>query len=291
MSQKLLLLLFLFLVGTGSVKAENKKDSCWTTAGYVGLKFSQVSLSNWAAGGNNAIAFDVQGTYQADFKKGKHIWNNRIELAYGLNKNKGEGTQKTIDKIYLNTNYGYAIYKKLYLSALLNFQSQFSPGYDYSVSRDISVSEFMAPGYLTIGPGLSWIPNNYFTATFSPLTWRGTFVLNDRLSEEGAYGVEPGKKVLSEWGANLKLEGRYEFLKNMTIYSRADFYSNYKHDPQNIDINWEVQLNMAINKWFFTTLTTNLLYDNDIKIAQSDGSKGPRVQFKEILGVGLQFNF
>lgn len=77
----------------------------------------------------------------------------------------------------------------------------------------------------------------------------------------------------------------------MTIYSRADFYSNYKHDPQNIDINWEVQLNMAINKWFFTTLTTNLLYDNDIKIAQSDGSKGPRVQFKEILGVGLQFNF
>ena len=30
---------------------------------------------------------------------------------------------------------------------------------------------------------------------------------------------------------------------------------------------------------------------NDVKIAQKDGTKGSRVQFKEILGVGVQFNF
>lgn len=271
--------------------AKVSKDSIWTTSGNVGLKFTQVSLTNWATGGNNAIAFDMQGAYQADLKKGKHIWNNRIELAYGLNKNKGEGTQKTNDKIYLNTNYGYELYKKLYFSALLNFQSQFSPGYDYSVNKNISISEFMAPGYLMVGPGISWIPNKYFTATLSPISWRGTFVLNNRLSNEGAYGVTPGKKVFSQWGANLKLEGKYEFLKNMTIYSRADFFSDYTHNPQNIDVNWEIQLNMNINKWFSTTLTTNLVYDDDIKILQPDGSKGPRVQFKEVLGVGVQFNF
>ena len=58
-----------------------------------------------------------------------------------------------------------------------------------------------------------------------------------------------------------------------------------------MDVRWEVQLNMAINKWFSTTLSTNLLYDNDVKIAQKDGTAGPRVQFKEVLGVGLQINF
>ena len=31
--------------------------------------------------------------------------------------------------------------------------------------------------------------------------------------------------------------------------------------------------------------------DDDVKIAQKDGTKGSRVQFKEILGVGVQFNF
>ena len=84
---------------------------------------------------------------------------------------------------------------------------------------------------------------------------------------------------------NLKGEVKYEFLKNMTVYSRLDLYSDYLHKPQNIDVNWEVQINMAINKWFSTTLTTNMVYDDDIKIVQKDGSKGSRLQFKEVLGV------
>lgn len=271
--------------------AETKKDSVWITNGYAGLKLTQVSFTNWATGGDNAFAFDLQGTYQADYKHNKHIWQNRIELSYGLNKTKSEITKKTSDKIYLNSNYGYEIYKRLYLSALLNFQSQFTRGYDYGVNPDVYVSQFMAPGYLMTGIGLTWIPNKFFTAVLSPAAWRGTFVLNDRLSDEGAYGVKPGKKLLSEFGANLKLEGRYEFLKNMTLYSRLDLYSDYLRKPQNVDVNWEVQINMVINKWFSTTLTTNMVYDDDVKITLSDGRKVKRVQFKELLGVGVQFNF
>ena len=281
----------LLSVITIAVCAETKKDSVWITNGYAGLKLTQVSFTNWATGGDNAFAFDLQGTYQADYKHNKHIWQNRIELSYGLNKTKSEITKKTSDKIYLNSNYGYEIYKNLYLSALFNFQSQFTRGYDYGVNPDVYVSQFMAPGYLMTGIGFTWIPNKFFTAVLSPAAWRGTFVLNDRLSDEGAYGVKPGKKLLSEFGANLKLEGRYEFLKNMTLYSRLDLYSDYLRKPQNVDINWEVQINMVINKWFSTTLTTNMVYDDDVKITLSDGRKVKRVQFKELLGAGLQFNF
>ena len=281
----------LLLMVTIAVCAETKKDSVWITNGYAGLKLTQVSFTNWATGGDNAFAFDLQGTYQADYKHNKHIWQNRIELSYGLNKTKSEITKKTSDKIYLNSNYGYEIYKRLYLSALLNFQSQFTRGYDYGVNPDVYVSQFMAPGYLMTGIGFTWIPNKFFTAVLSPAAWRGTFVLNDRLSDEGAYGVKLGKRLLSEFGANLKLEGRYEFLKNMTLYSRLDLYSDYLRKPQNVDINWEVQINMVINKWFSTTLTTNMVYDDDVKITLSDGRKVKRVQFKELLGVGLQFNF
>ncbi len=285
------LFIMLLSVITIAVCAETKKDSVWITNGYAGLKLTQVSFTNWATGGDNAFAFDLQGTYQADYKHNKHIWQNRIELSYGLNKTKSEITKKTSDKIYLNSNYGYEIYKNLYLSALFNFQSQFTRGYDYGVNPDVYVSQFMAPGYLMTGIGFTWTPNKFFTAVLSPAAWRGTFVLNDRLSDEGAYGVKPGKRLLSEFGANLKLEGRYEFLKNMTLYSRLDLYSDYLRKPQNVDINWEVQINMVINKWFSTTLTTNMVYDDDVKIALSDGRKVKRVQFKELLGVGLQFNF
>ena len=224
-------------------------------------------------------------------KKEKHLWTNRLELAYGLNKTGEDGTRKANDKIYLNTNYGYSIAKNWYASAFATFQTQFSPGYDYSINKDVSISEFMAPGYLTTGLGFTYDPGKIFTVVLSPASWRGTFVLNDRLSDEGAYGVDPGKHLLSAFGANLKGEVKYEFLKNMTVYSRLDLYSDYLHKPLNIDVNWEVQVNMIINKWFSTTLTTNLMYDDDVKIAQKDGTKGSRVQFKEILGVGVQFNF
>ena len=289
--RKLFLLMTLFVgMSISEINAETK-DSLWTTSGYAGLKLTQVSFTNWATGGDNAFAFDLQGTYQADYKHNRHVWKNRLELAYGLNKTKGDGLKKTSDKIYLNSNYGYEIYKNLYASAILNFQSQFTRGYDYAISRDISVSEFMSPGYLMTGFGVTWRPNKYFTAVFSPVAWRGTFVLNKRLSDEGAFGVKPGKNLLSELGANLKLESKYEFLKNMTVYSRLDLYSDYLRKPQNVDVNWEVQLNMVINKWFSTTLTTNLVYDDDVLIGLSDGRRVKRVQFKELLGVGLQFNF
>ena len=284
----------LAFLGVGTVSAQTETaegTSPWTREGNLGLKLTQVSLTNWAAGGDNSVAFDFQGAYQANYKKGKHLWNNRLELAYGLNRTGEDGTKKANDKIYLNSNYGYSIAKSWYASAFATFQTQFSPGYDYSISKDISVSEFMSPAYLTTGLGFTYESNKIFTVVLSPASWRGTFVLNDRLSDEGAYGVDPGKHLLSSFGANLKGEVRYEFMKNMTVYSRLYLYSDYLHKPQNIDVNWEVQINMAINKWFSTTLTTNLVYDDDVKIAQKDGTKGPRVQFKEILGVGLQFNF
>lgn len=279
-------------VGTLSAQSTDTiPTSPWTLEGFAGLKMTQVSLTNWSAGGDNSLAFDLQGTYQANYKKGKHIWNNRLELAYGLNKTGDDGVRKANDKIYLNTNYGYAIAKKWYASAFVTFQSQFSPGYDYSVNKDVFISEFMSPAYLTTGLGFTYDPGKIFTVVLSPVSWRGTFVLNDRLSDEGSYGVDPGSHLLSSFGANLKGEVKYEFLKNMTVYSRLDLYSDYLHKPLNIDVNWEVQVNMAINKWFSTTLTTNLVYDDDVKIVQKDGSKGARVQFKEVLGVGVQFHF
>lgn len=272
-------------------RAQQWRDTTWKRGGNLGINLNQVSLSNWAAGGDNAVGFNMQFSYFADYKKQRHLLNNRLELDYGLNKTKSDGTKKTNDKIYLSSLYGYELRKNLYLSGLLNFQTQFAKGYDYSTDPRTYISRFMSPGYLLIGGGLTWTPKPWFTATFTPATWRGTFVGSNILSDEGQFGVTPGKHLLSEFGANLRMEAKYEFLKNMTVFSRLTFYSNYLKDPQNIDITWDVQLNMAINQWFATTITTNMIYDNDTKIAQKDGTKGPRLQFKEALSVGFQVTF
>jgi len=276
-----------------SLRAEEqvKKDSSWMLSGVAALNLTQISLSNWSAGGEDAIGFDVHFAYSADYKKKKHLWQNRVEFAYGLNRTETDGSKKTNDKIYFSSTYGYELTKSLYFSSMVNFNSQFAKGYDYKTEPRTLISRFMSPGYVMGGLGLTWNPKSYFTATLSAISWRGTFVSSNLLSNEGAFGVKPGKHLYSEMGGNLKVEVNYEFLKNMTIYSRLDLFSNYKDKPQNVDVRWDVLLNMKINKWFSTNISTNMIYDDDTKIAQKDGSKGPRLQFKETLGVGVQVNF
>jgi len=287
-----IVLTLLIITGiTSPLLAQASADTAWHRGGNIGISLNQVSLSNWASGGENTLGFNLLFNYFANYKKQGHLWNSRIEMDYGLNNTKTDGKKKTNDKIYLSSIYGYELRKNLYLSGLMTFQSQFAKGNDYNTDPPTYISRFMSPGYLTIGGGLTWTPKSWFTATLTPTTWRGTFVNSNILSDQGQFGVTPGKHLLSEFGAQLQMEAQYEFLKNMTIYSRLTLFSNYLKDPQNTDVAWDVQLNMTINKWFAATVTTNMIYDNDTKILQKDGSKGPRLQFKEALGVGFQVSF
>ncbi|WP_423129656.1 hypothetical protein [Gaoshiqia sp. Z1-71] len=54
---------------------------------------------------------------------------------------------------------------------------------------------------------------------------------------------------------------------------------------------------MKINSFLSANLITNLIYDNDIKIPidkDHDGLTdeiGPRIQFKELFGIGLNVKF
>lgn len=290
MKKELLSLLLILMAASASAR-EKTDTTYWTRKGVAGLNLSQVSLTNWSAGGDGSVAFDALFNYSLDYKKERHLWQNRLELAYGMSHTSSDGVRKTNDKIYLSSTYGYEIAKNWYLSALLNFNTQFANGYDYGKSDRNFISRFMAPGYLMAGVGVTWTPKPWFTATITPATWRGTFVCSSRLSNEGAYGVDPGNRLLSEFGGNLRLIFNYEFLPNMNVYSRIDLFSDYLRKPANIDVRWDTQVTMKINKWFSASLNLNLIYDDDIRFEQPDGRTGARLQFKEVLGVGFQATF
>ncbi len=289
--KKIVSLAFILLLAAGVTAQENSDTTYWVKKGVAGINLAQTSLSYWAAGGDRSFAADAMFNYNIDYTRNKKFWQNRFELAYGFNNTKTNGTRKTNDKIYLNSIYGYRIVKYWYLAAFVNFQTQFNKGSDYTIKEKNYISKFMAPGYLSTGPGIAWIPKLWFSATLSPITWRGTFVLDDNLSAGGAFGVEPGKQLLSEYGANLKLEFQRDIMTNMKLYSRLDLFSDYSHKPQNIDIYWNIQLNMKINSLFAANLNINMAYDDDVKFVLENGKEKTHLQFKETLGVGLQYNF
>lgn len=115
---------------------------------------------------------------------------------------------------------------------------------------------------------------------------------DDELSEAGAFGLDPGKKARAEMGATIKSEFKTPVAKNVNLSTSLMLFSNYFHKPQNIDVNWDVAINMKINEFLSANLLTNLIYDHDILIPLDDeGNTGRRVQFKQHFGVGLNFKF
>jgi hypothetical protein len=314
---KKLTLLFLFspLFLFSQEKKEHLPDSLrnWHRGGMIGLNFSQSSYTNWASGGVNSISGQALFNAYLNYKKDSTIsWDNNLDLAYGLLR-QGTNAQlrKTDDKIDFTSKYGhYAFAKVYYYSALLGFKTQFQPGYNYtSDTSKTLISDFMSPGYLTLAFGLDYKPNKKISVLVAPLTGRTTFVFNPTLADAGAFGVEKaeydtagnkikdGQHIRNEFGGYIRAQYKAEVMTNVTLGARVELFSNYLDRPQNIDVNAEVLLALKVNKYISVSVNVQAIYDNDVNIAidtNHDGvidATGPRLQFREVLGIGLSAKF
>jgi hypothetical protein len=189
--------------------------------------------------------------------------------------------------------------------AELAFRSQFTKGFDYAKDSTNCISKFLAPAYITLGLGIEWVPNKYFSLYFAPVTGRITIVNDQRLAEVGAYGVEPGyfnpndstewihgKKVRYEFGARAVAKFQYPIAKNIDFNTKLELFSNYLKNPQYIDVDWQNMFVLKVNDWLNCNLATHLIYDYDIPFYDEAGAKieGSKVQFKEVLAIGFLIN-
>lgn len=274
--------------------ASDTLQKVWKTGGLFNLNINQGALKNWAAGGDkSSLSIASLLSLHAYYKKGRHQWDNTLELAYGFVNTTSLGSRKSDDRMDLLSKYGYQLHKQWYLSGLFNLRSQFSKGYSYPDNNSkILMSDFFAPAYMLLSPGISYQPGENFSVFFSPVTARWVIVKNDSLSNAGAYGVDPGKKSKVELGAFASATYKAALSKNASFQGRLDLFSNYQHDPENIDIYWTNMLLVKVTKVISMNLNLDIIYDNDIKTVKNDGSiGGPTMQLKELMGIGLAVKF
>lgn len=301
-----LVLICLFTSSYGQItEAEKtlKAQSADTTKGWkkgavIGINLAQTSLTNWAAGGQNSVAANGILSLFAKYKKGKNAWDNSIDVGYGILSQEGvKYTKKTDDKIDLLSKYGREAFKNFYYAALVNFKTQMDVGYNYpNDSTRIPISNRFAPAYLVVALGIDYKPDAYLSIFAAPFTGKLTIVNDKKLSDAGAFGVEKGENTKSEFGGYIRMiysknDFKGEFFKNVSFTTKIDLFSNYSKDPQNIVVNWETLIALKVNKYISVNLNTQLIYDDKIKIADKKGIAKPRVQFKEILGIGFSYKF
>ncbi len=242
----------------------------WKKGVVTGINVAQTSLVNWAAGGESSFAFNGMFSGFANYKRGNDSWDSSLDMGYGVLNQGQKGFIKTDDRFDLLSKYGKRAFSNFYYTALVNFKTQFAPGYDYP-NDSVKISNLLAPGYALGAIGLNYIPNAYFNAFVAPFTGKMTIVNDDSLSAHGAYGVIPGQKLKTEFGGYARfIYSRSDFktgiLKNVAFTSKLDLFSNYLKDPQHVVVNWENQLALKVNKYITVNLNTNLIYDHNIQI-------------------------
>lgn len=277
--------------------AQLDSTKLWTLGSILNVNFSQVYLSNWLAGGQNAVTLTTISSSFANYKKGNVLWKNSLELGYGLTKLKDVSTRKSDDRLILISNYSIGKSPKLKYSALVDFRTQFAAGYAYTIDKTTNqevqsyISDFLAPGYLLGGLGLDYLPNKNLTIFLSPVTYKATFVANDYLSSIGAFGVDKGKRMRSEVGAFMSAKLNVDVMKNINFKSNLNLFANYKHFDK-IDVVWENLLTMKVSKLITVTFSNQLFYDDDVLIKDPNSATdtgSPKIQYKQVLNVGLSF--
>jgi hypothetical protein len=267
-----------------------KKQEGWTIRGSNTLLLNQAAFSNWVAGGINSVALTARADYEFNLKRGKNLWENRILSGYGLRSEQQNRTTKVEDMLDLTSKYGYQIKQSnWFATAAINLKTQFSKGFDYSKPDQSYLSNFLSPGYLALGLGADYIPNDHFQISLHPLTSRLTYVKDKMVFDPNrdgipteAFGVIPGKHFIYQLGAYVGGRYKAKLMENIALDNRFGVFSNYLKDPQNLVLAYSALLDMKVNRFISTQITADLFYD--------DNQIG-KLQLKETLGVGLNYKF
>ena len=308
----MIILGLMLLLGIGVQAQDNQpqeKTSHWKANGNIGLNFSQGAYTNWAAGGQNSLAWQGIFNYTLNYANGKFKWDNTLNTSLGYNHFDFRLKPiKTDDKIEFTSLVGFKATEKWFYSLELAFRSQFAYGFDYKTDSTQYISKFLAPAYVNLGLGVEWTPNEHFTINFAPLTARITIVNDDYLASIGAFGVNSldpydttihakSDKVRFEFGARMTAKMQYTIIKNVDFESKLELFSNYLKDPQYIDVDWQNLLILKVNSWLNCNLATHLIYDRDVPFYNPDPVTGEpvrvrhsKVQFKEVLSIGVMIN-
>ncbi|UKM63493.1 DUF3078 domain-containing protein [Flavobacteriaceae bacterium GSB9] len=284
----------------------------WVQENKATFDLSEVAFVNWNSGGTNSISGLLGFLSSANYSDKFFAWRNEARIQYGVNKQEAKEFRKTDDLFEINSNLGYRPNTKSnwFYSARLNFRTQVTNGYKYP-NTDEPISTLMAPGYLFFGGGTEYGKEiEKVSLYFSPLTLKATFVLDENLANQGAFGVTPavlddegnvvvpGERVRKEVGILLTNSYEMEVVENINLKNQLSLYSDYINNFGNVDIDWRLDFDFKVNQFVHATFGSHLRYDDDIKTKEPSKTEegefdeaGAKIQWKQFLGIGFAVDF
>lgn len=275
--------LLILFVSAVTIAQETTIDTTkhWTRKGVFTFLANQSSFSNWQAGGQNNFAGNVGVNYDFNYKNGDWNWDNKIIASYGLTKIKGADTQKTDDRLEFNSLLGKKASGYWFYSAFFNFKTQMDTGLD-PATQTVKISHFFSPAFFQFGPGMLWKKSDNLKVNIAPATSK-LIMVHDHFTEfSSSFGVEQGETTRYELGAAVNGYYKFNIMENVSVENILNLYSNYLEEAQNVDIDYQLNIVMKINKFLSTNFAFQTIYDDN-------AFRG--FQTKQIIGLGVNYGF
>jgi hypothetical protein len=291
------------------VKKVRLKDTTgkWTFFGTSTISTNQSQFSNWQQGGINSISLTTGLNLNLGYMNQTISWQNVFDVNYGLSL-QGNSSEwyKNDDRISFSTKLGLKARKSWYYTIITSCSTQFQPGYNSIEDQliDFKASNFFAPATFISSLGIDYNPSPKLSVFIGPISSKNIIVNDQTLANMGVGGITPAEydyvtgkylnnaaKHMVEMGGYIKVQFfEPRVLKNISIQSTLELFNNYLRNASRIDVNIQNDINIKLNEYISTNIILNLKYDDDVLFDDANGRRGPRIQFMQVLGVGLAIN-
>ncbi len=273
----ILFISLIFVSNINFAQEDSVKLYTWTPVAVVGINLSQVALSNWSQGGENALAVSFLGTGGLKYYTESWKFRNDLKLAYGRTKLGDQDYRTTDNELYLESvlsyNIGWAI--DPYVSNIV--RSAIATGYKYDADSTYKIAGFFDPGYVTQSIGFTYDKLENFTtrlgfAVQETFTSKYTQYADDPTTPEIEKSkVETGLESVTT--AELTLQQNLLYKSNLRLFTRFESMDVW-------DVRWDNSFVAKVNDWLNVNLSFLLIYQKDQSL---------KTQVKEALQLGFTY--
>lgn len=255
-----------------------RKDTTWKHSLVAGLTMTQVAFTDWAQGGENALAYSFTADGKSIRDDSSSNWTNAYRFGFGQTRLGDQGLRKTDDIIDLSTVFTLKVdaYVNPYVAATM--KSQFAKGFTYDAAGNrTQVSKFFDPAYLTQSAGVGYQPIKEVK------TRLGAGVREVVTSEFNQYADDPTtaeiEKVSVDGGLESVTDISWNMDDNILLESKLELFDPFKHLDQVI-VRSNTTITAKVSKYVTTIFSLTLINERRIT---------PRTQVKESLALGLSY--
>lgn len=251
----------------------------WKHSLVTGLTLTQVSFTDWAQGGENALSYTIAADGKSADDELMSSWINAYKFAFGQTRLGNQGLRKSDDIIDLSTVFTYKLDAYVNPYAAATMKTQFAKGFMYPIpDSSVQVSAFFDPAFLTQSVGAGYqSPDKAFRTRLG-------FGLREIITNSfNQYADDPTtpeiEKTSIDGGFESVTNFDWNMAENILFTTQLELFDPVKRLDE-VVVRSNTAITGKVNKYVTAIFSLQLINEKRIT---------PRTQVKESIALGLSY--